>query len=236
MTQPTEPTEPTEPTTGASAPYRTATYTETETEEEFVDKKLIYWSRAPGRFVNMYTGKEAANSSNTNNHSGIQRIQPLFHGTLSDWYETLVHTIHGAAAKIEKLHHQKPTILEVSPDILTVLACTGQYKNLEPSKPKAGAIGELVGTLAGRYFVHVIEYGIQPDLAKLVLVSNHEVSVKPCTPRRISCTSDFNRERRLENFQSSYDEDWVVREERSTTMKFKGPTRLDGITIKVLDL
>lgn len=222
----------TEVTTGASAPYRTATYT--ETEEEFVDKKLVYWSRAPGRFVNMYTGKEVANSSN--NHSGIRISQPLFHGALSDWYETLVHTIHGAAVKIEKHHHQKPTILEVSPDILTVLACTGQYKSLEPSKPKAGAVGELVGTLAGRYFVHVIEYGIQPDLAKLVLVTDHEVSVKPCTPRRISCTSDFSTERHLENFQSSYDEDWVVREERSTAMLFKAPTRLDGITIKVLDL
>jgi len=71
-----------------------------------------HWHRRPGTFVKMATGEEFEK-------------QPLFHGTVREWYETLMETINSAFTKLQPDKRVGVTRgIIVSRDVLTVLQST----------------------------------------------------------------------------------------------------------------
>jgi len=75
----------------------------------------LYWSRAPGKFVNKETGNEVLVSDSL-------APGPTFQGTVREWYETLVETIIDAANTIHrKTLRGSANFVVCSPDVATVL-------------------------------------------------------------------------------------------------------------------
>ena len=118
----------------------------------------LYWSRAPGRFVNKETGSEVAQSSSL--HPG-----PAFTGTVREWYETLVETIIDAANQIHrKTLRGSANFIVVGPDVATILEASVFYKPVysldgegQVSAPMTlGA--EKVGSLSNRFTVYKDPY------------------------------------------------------------------------------
>jgi hypothetical protein len=113
-----------------------------------------YWSRAPGKFVKKDT---AAVSSST--------IGPAFHGTVREWYETLVETIIDVANEIHrKTLRGAANFIVVSPEVATIFESSILYK---PSLKIDGqgqvgvpfSIGaESIGSLSNRFTVYKDPY------------------------------------------------------------------------------
>lgn len=118
-----------------------------------------FWSRAPGRFVNRYTGTEAARTA-----SGLYP-GPQFAGTVREWYETLIETITDAANVIhKKTLRGSGNFIVCSPEVGTVLEATVAYRanykiDSDGQVRDNMSIGaEAVGTVNGRYSVFVDPY------------------------------------------------------------------------------
>lgn len=118
-----------------------------------------FWSRAPGRFVNKYTGTEAARTA-----SGLYP-GPQFAGTVREWYETLIETITDAANVIhKKTLRGSGNFIVCSPEVGTILEATVAYRanykiDSDGQVRDNMSIGaEAVGTVNGRYSVFVDPY------------------------------------------------------------------------------
>jgi len=117
----------------------------------------LYWSRAPGKFVNKLTGVEVARNSSL-------RPGPQFTGTVRDWYETLVETIIDAANIIHrKTLRGSANFIVIGPDVATIFESSVMYK---PSysidgegQASALSIGaEKIGNLSNRFTVYKDPY------------------------------------------------------------------------------
>lgn len=118
----------------------------------------MYWSRAPGRFVNKLTGQpqQLANSL---------AIGPQFTGTVREWYETLVETIIDVANTIHrKTLRGSANFLVTSPDVCTILESSVLYKP-KYSMDGDGQVGapftigcENIGSLSNRFTVYKDPY------------------------------------------------------------------------------
>lgn len=158
----------------------------------------------------------------------------MYVGNAREWYETFVETIHDAAEAIKKRSGQDPNILEVSPNILNILECTTAYRTVyyanedQPRVTMKGAIGGLVGHVAGRYHVHV-NPDFPADTAKLVLVTDHRVLTETVKVQPLQAMIDGK------SVPSYVENEWTTTQVRKTE-KLPSITRLDGMTIKVLDM
>lgn len=117
-----------------------------------------FWSRAPGRFVNKYTGTEVARTNTV--YPG-----PQFTGTVREWYETLIETITDAANVIhKKTLRGSGNFIVCSPEVGTILEATVAYRanykiDGDGQVRDNMSIGaEAVGTVNGRYSVFVDPY------------------------------------------------------------------------------
>lgn len=118
----------------------------------------LFWSRAPGKFVNKETGSEVELSS-------ALAAGPRFTGTVREWYETLVETIIDVANTIHrKTLRGSANFIVVSPDMATILEASVLYR---PSYSLDGegqvsspfTLGaEKVGTLSNRFTVYKDPY------------------------------------------------------------------------------
>ena len=115
----------------------------------------LFWSRAPGKFVN----KETADAITPANGA------PAFTGTVREWYETLVETIIDVANQIHrKTLRGSANFIVCGPDVATILEASVLYK---PSYSLDGdgqvsapmVIGaDRAGTLSNRFTVYKDPY------------------------------------------------------------------------------
>lgn len=118
----------------------------------------MYWSRAPGRFVNKLTGQPV-------NLASALSIGPNFTGNVREWYETLVETIIDVANTIHrKTLRGAANFVVTSPDVCTILEASVMYKT-KYSIDGEGQVGspfsvgaEPVGTLTNRFTVYKDPY------------------------------------------------------------------------------
>ena len=118
----------------------------------------LYWSRAPGKFIDKETGVEKLRSDS--NSPG-----PNFAGTVREWYETLVETIIDVANSIHrKTLRGSANFIVVGPDVATILESSVMYKpsytldgDGQVSAPMTlGA--DKVGSLSNRFTVYKDPY------------------------------------------------------------------------------
>lgn len=166
-------------------------------------KNISYWSRAPGRFVDKLSGEEykplttkgrnLVMVSETNLQTEPRMVvrvfqekdmdipsAPVFTGTVRDWYETLTESIMDACNMLHRKHLQAPGILEVSPEVLTILEHTMSYRaNYVPDglplKPPLMTYGEFVGTFNNVLKVVKVN-GMAQNEAKVVLITKTKCS------------------------------------------------------------
>ena len=117
----------------------------------------LFWSRAPGKFVNKLTGVEVPRNTSL-------RPGPQFTGTVRDWYETLTETIIDAANIIHrKTLRGSANFIVIGPDVATIFEASVMYK---PSysidgqgQTSALSIGaEKIGSLSNRFTVYKDPY------------------------------------------------------------------------------
>ena len=118
----------------------------------------LYWSRAPGKFLNKETGAEVSRTDSL-------APGPSFTGTVREWYETLIETIIDVANSIHrKTLRGSANFIVVGPDVATILESSVLYK---PSYTLDGdgqvgapmTLGaDKVGTLSNRFTVYKDPY------------------------------------------------------------------------------
>lgn len=118
----------------------------------------LYWSRAPGRFVNKLTGDPV-------NLASSLSIGPAFTGTVREWYETLVETIIDVANTIHrKTLRGAANFMVCGPDVATILEASAMYRTKvsidgDGQAASVFSIGcEAVGTLTNRFTVYKDPY------------------------------------------------------------------------------
>jgi hypothetical protein len=121
----------------------------------------LYWSRAPGKFVNKTNGNEIGRAT----VGGNAAPGPAFTGTVREWYETLIETVIDCANTIHrKTLRGSANFMVVSPDVATILEASVYYRpnysvdgDGQVSSPfNLGA--EKVGTLSNRFTVYKDPY------------------------------------------------------------------------------
>ena len=118
----------------------------------------MYWSRAPGKFVNKLTGQPVTLNTSLS-------IGPQFTGTVREWYETLTETIIDCANTIHrKTLRGSANFMVTSPDVSTILESSILYKP-KYSIDGEGQVGspftigaEAIGTLSNRFTVYKDPY------------------------------------------------------------------------------
>ena len=118
----------------------------------------LFWSRAPGKFLNKEIGTEATASSSLAGG-------PAFTGTVREWYETLVETIIDAANTIHrKTLRGSANFIVVGPDVATILESSVMYRP-SYSLDGDGQVGspmtigaDKVGSLSNRFTVYKDPY------------------------------------------------------------------------------
>jgi len=118
----------------------------------------MYWSRAPGKFVNKNTGAGVALANSL-------AIGPQFTGTVRDWYETLIETVIDCANTIHrKTLRGSANFMVTSPDVATILESSVLYKP-KYSIDGEGQVGspftigaEAIGTVSNRFTVYKDPY------------------------------------------------------------------------------
>ncbi len=118
----------------------------------------LYWSRAPGKFVNKRTGAEELLSSTLS-------PGPTFQGTVREWYEVLVETVIDVANTIHrKTLRGAANFVVTSPDVATILEASVAWKPLI-SLDAMGQVAnpftlgcEPVGTINNRFTVYKDPY------------------------------------------------------------------------------
>lgn len=118
----------------------------------------LYWSRAPGKLVNKYTGTEATMTSTLS-------PGPMVFANIQDWYQGLLETITDVANQIgKKTLRGSGNFIVTSPEVCTILEHLSAYKSTFKidSDGQVGdgmTIGaEPVGSLNGRYVVYKDPY------------------------------------------------------------------------------
>lgn len=118
----------------------------------------LFWSRAPGKLVNKFTGAEALQSSTLS-------PGPMAFVNIQDWYQTLLETITDAANTIHrKTLRGSGNFIVTSPDVCTILEHLVAYKpsyrvDADGQVRDNMVIGaEAVGTLNNRYTVYKDPY------------------------------------------------------------------------------
>jgi len=118
----------------------------------------LYWSRAPGKIVNKYTGAESLQSS-------ALSPGPMVFANVQEWYQTLLETITDVANTIhKKTLRGSGNFIVTSPDVCTILEHLVAYKPMYKLDADGQAqdnmvIGaEAVGTLNNRYTVYKDPY------------------------------------------------------------------------------
>jgi hypothetical protein len=118
----------------------------------------LYWSRAPGKFLNKDTGAEATMTSTLS-------AGPQFTGTVREWYETLTETIIDVANQIHrKTLRGSANFIVVGPDVATILESSVMYKpnyklDGQGQVGSSFSIGaEKVGALSNRFTVYKDPY------------------------------------------------------------------------------
>ena len=110
----------------------------------------LYWSRAPGLFVNRETGLEIGASS----------AAPDFTGTVSEWYETLLETVNDVSARIHrKTLRGGANFIVTSPEIASILEFTAGFRAAVTVGEDRGTAGAMkVGSLSKKLDVYVDPY------------------------------------------------------------------------------
>ena len=118
----------------------------------------LYWSRAPGKIVNKFTGAEALQSSTL-------APGPMAFVNIQEWYQTLIETISDASNTIyKKTLRGSGNFIVTSPDVCTILEHLVSYKpayrlDSDGQVRDSMTIGaEAVGTLNNRYTVYKDPY------------------------------------------------------------------------------
>lgn len=118
----------------------------------------FFWSRAPGRFVDKYTGRPIE-------LTGALATGPQFTGTVREWYETLVETVIDVANTIHrKTLRGSANFMVAGPDVCTVLESSVLYKpkfnmDSEGQISSPFTIGaEAIGTVSNRFTVYKDPY------------------------------------------------------------------------------
>lgn len=118
----------------------------------------LYWSRAPGKIVNKYTGAEALQSSTLS-------PGPMAFTNIQEWYQTLIETISDVANTIyKKTLRGSANFIVTSPDVCTILEHLVTYKpayrlDADGQVRDSMTVGaESVGTLNNRYTVYKDPY------------------------------------------------------------------------------
>ncbi len=101
----------------------------------------MFWSRAPGKFVNKLNG-------NPVNLASSLSVGPVFTGSVREWYETLVETIIDAANSLHRVHLVAPNKVFVGPDALCMLEAGVFYH------PNSNELSDSCGTLTNRFKVY----------------------------------------------------------------------------------
>ena len=110
----------------------------------------LYWSRAPGLFVNRETGDEV----------GAASAAPDFTGTVSEWYETLLETVNDVSARIHrKTLRGGANFVVCSPELASIMEFTAGFRaavTVDGDRGTAGAVK--VGQLSKKLDVYVDPY------------------------------------------------------------------------------
>ena len=106
----------------------------------------LYWSRAPGQFLNRTTGVPLSVGD--------------FTGTVSEWYETLIETINDVSAQIHrKTLRGGATHIVCSPEMANILEFTAGFRANVTADADKGDIGAVkVGSLNRKFDVIVGPY------------------------------------------------------------------------------
>jgi hypothetical protein len=120
----------------------------------------LYWSRAPGRFLNKNTGATINPGDDGTAYEGL-----AFTGTVREWYETLTETIIDVANQIHrKTLRGSANFIVVGPDVATILESGVMYKpnyklDGQGQVGSSFSIGaEKVGALSNRFTVYKDPY------------------------------------------------------------------------------
>jgi len=110
----------------------------------------LYWSRAPGLFVNRETGAEV----------GAASAAPDFTGTVSEWYETLLETVNDVSARIHrKTLRGGANFIVTSPEVASILEFTAGFRAAVVVGEDRGTAGAVkVGQLSKKLDVYVDPY------------------------------------------------------------------------------
>ena len=110
----------------------------------------LYWSRAPGLFVNIETGAEVGASS----------AAPDFTGTVSEWYETCLERVNDVSARIHrKTLRGGANFIVTSPEIASILEFTAGFRANVTVDAERGTAGAMkVGQLSKKLDVYIDPY------------------------------------------------------------------------------
>jgi hypothetical protein len=110
----------------------------------------LYWSRAPGLFVDIETGLEVGASS----------AAPDFTGTVSEWYETCLERVNDVSARIHrKTLRGGANFIVTSPEVASILEFTAGFRANVTVDAERGTAGAMkVGQLSKKLDVYVDPY------------------------------------------------------------------------------
>ncbi len=110
----------------------------------------MFWSRAPGLFVDRLTGAEL----------GATSASPDFTGNVSEWYETLVETINDVSAQIHRRTLRGgANFLVTSPEVANILEFTNGFRANVTHDVDKGTVGAVnVGSISRKFDVYVDPY------------------------------------------------------------------------------
>lgn len=140
----------------------------------------LYWSRAPGKFVNKHTGVCPWPTDSKPVFGG-----PRFEGSVQEWYETFVETLVDASNTIFKRNLQPAQVVEVNTDLYTILCHTVLFKPIKaeevPTAPQPAALDGTIKGKIGNLTVFLNEK-IPNDEARVKLVTDHICTWKAGVP------------------------------------------------------
>mgnify|MGYP003646050037 CR=1 FL=1 len=105
-----------------------------------------FWSRNPGVFVNRLTG-------------AVLAAPPVFTGSVSEWYETLIETVNDISAQIHrKTLRGGANFLVCGPEIANILEFTAGFRANIVADGDSGMAGAMkTGSLSKKFDVYVTQ-------------------------------------------------------------------------------
>lgn len=220
----------------------------------------LYWSRAPGRFVNKYTGEEPKFAPEKKEMIQVSEVAVAtvprtvvrvfqeqvtapsvglqFHGTVREWYETLIEVITDAANTIWKRNLQPPGVIEVSPEVLTMLEHTIGYSPKSSEEEKTEQLpmtrGKWVGNLNNRWKLVCVD-SMANNEAVILLITDTAYSL-PTEPAQVlnrPISSELKELLQIPSFDSSIKSEKLTEPSKQNLPSLQ---RLDQITVHVLDM